>query len=224
MKRMRTMLIGAFALLFTSLVATPLIAAGDDFAGPYIAVQGSMHGAVMDGSATNSNSEVTTGTLGNVFGAAGLEVGYLMPGGDNVLIGLNIAYQPGDGKIAVDAGAGDSGSDTEDITIDIGDLITASIMPMFAVSDSSAFYISAGRELVDLEWSGDVQDTTLNSSMRADTLAVGSRTLIGTHAFVQTEFGYNDFGSMYVDTKISDSNATVSTENLYGSFTIGVKY
>ena len=217
------MLIGACALLFTSLVATPLIAGSDDFAGPYIAVQGSMHGAVMDGSATNSNSEVTTGTLGNVFGAAGLEVGYLVPGGDNVLIGLNITYQPGDGKIAIDAGAGDSGSNTEDITLSIGDLITASIMPMFAVSDSTALYFKYGISAAELAWSGDVT-TGLNSSMQGESYAVGTRTLYSGGAFLQTEFGYNDFDTLNIHKKTGGGQATANPETVYGALSIGFRF
>ena len=245
MRKFKNTLYGACLLFVASIITTPLSAgslsdinwsdpfgvsgggAAGSVGGPSIAISAAGNAGVLEGSGQNSQADVSSGSLGKLYGSVGVGLGYAIPVGEAFLLGIDLRYQPGSGKIVVDAGVDDTGGDNstnEDVNLEMGGSRSVSIMPMFAVSDNSAFYIRAGRELVDLAWSGDVQDATLNSSMRADTLAVGSRTLIGTHAFVQTEFGYNDFGSMYVDTKISDSNATVDTENIYGSFSIGVKY
>ena len=221
MKKMRTMLIGACALLFTSLVATPSIAGSDDFAGPYVAIQGSMHGAIINGNATNSNAEVTNGTLGDVFGAAGFEAGYLFPAGDNVLLGLNVMLQPGDGKISIDSGAGDSAD--EDVTLTIGDVITASIMPMFSITDTTALYIKAGITDADLSWTGDVYKD-LNSSMRGESYAVGSRTMYSGGAFLQTEFGYNDFDTLNIQKLTGSGQAVANPETVYGAVSIGFRF
>ena len=221
MKKMRTMLVGACALLFTSLVATPSIAGSDDFAGPYVAIQGSMHGAIVNGNATNSNDEITTGTIGDVFGAAGFEAGYLFPAGDNVLLGINVTLQPGDGKISIDSGAGDSAD--EDITLSIGDVITASIMPMFSVSENSAVFVRVGMTHADLSWTGDI-DTSLNSSMKGETYSVGSRTLYGPGLFIDTEFGVSDFDKWSVYRTTGTGSAEGSPETAFGRLAIGFRF
>ena len=96
-------------------------------------------------------------------------------------------------------------------------------MPMFAVTDTSALYVKAGITHVDLSWNNEMV-AGLNSSMTGDTLAVGSRTLIGAHGFIQTEFGFSDFDTLNIHTVTSAAMGTADPESAYGSFTIGVKY
>ena len=153
----------------------------------------------------------------------GLNIGWTLPLSDVVLIGVDINYQPDSGKIKVDTGAGDTDTTGEDIDVTMKDFRSISIMPMFAVSDNSALYLKAGVTHADLSWN-DEMIAGLNSSMQADTLAVGSRTLFGEHGFFQTEFGVSSFDTLNIHTATSDSVGTADPETVYGSFSIGVKY
>ena len=85
MTKLRRMLL---VLLF-SMATTPLLASGSDFAGPYIAVIGSSNGVELDGSSTDSNSDVHKGKGGMFALAAGAEIGYTMPVGDNGFLTLS---------------------------------------------------------------------------------------------------------------------------------------
>ena len=221
MTKLKAFLTGVCAILVGA-VTTPLMAGSGNIAGPYIAVQMSANGAVVNGTATNSNSEVTNGTLGKVYAGAGVQLGYAFPVSDTVLIGIDLTYNPASGMISLDSGAGDSGSD--DITLDVGGVKTVSIMPMFSITDSSAVYIKAGLTHAALEWTGNVEDTSLNSSMRGEILAIGTRAVTDSGAFIQTEFGVNNFDSMNVDIKNSTGSATANPENVYGAVSLGFRF
>ena len=86
MKKLRTMLV----ILLLSIATTPVMSSSDNHAGLYIAVEAATNGAAMNGSGTNSNDEITNGTIGEVFESVGLHVGYLFPASDTFLIGLDI--------------------------------------------------------------------------------------------------------------------------------------
>jgi len=192
--------------------------------GPYVSIQGAMYGSTLDGSGTNSNGEkLNDASLGKVFGSVGINVGWAIPLGDRFLVGLDLSYQPGDGKIKVDTGAGDSDTTGEDIDVTMGDTRGISFMPMFALSDSSALYFKGGLSHVELTWN-DEQTTGLGSSMTGTTLAVGSRTVVGEHAFLQTEFGVTDFDAINIHTVTSNSAGDADAETVYGSFSVGVKF
>lgn len=223
MKKLKAMLCGAAGMLLASIAYSPAMADASDFAGPYIAIQGSVNGSVVDGTATNSNAELTNGTLGNTFAGAGLQLGYSLPVGDTALIGIDLSYNPTDGKISIDAGAGDSGSDTEDITLSVGDVVTASIMPMISVTGNSAIYVKVGFTHADLTWTGDVV-ADLNSSMNSETYAMGIRSIFDNGAFIQTEFGMSDFDTMKVHKKTGNGTATASPELVYGAVSVGIRF
>ena len=238
MKSIKRMFYGVCALFIAS-IAAPVNAgeinlndpfnvsgggASGSLGGPYIAIQGAMNGSSLDGSGSNSNGEkLNDASLGKAFGSIGVNVGWTLPISDVVLIGLDLNFQPGSGKIKVDTGAGDTDTTGEDIDVTMKDTKSISLMPMFALSDNSAFYIKAGITHADLSWN-DEMVTGLNSSMIAETLAVGSRTLIGEHGFIQTEFGYSGFDTLNIHTVTSNSVGTADPESVYGSFSIGVRY
>ena len=94
MKKFKGLILGAVALLFTSEAYTPVIAGSADFAGPYIAIRAGAHGGAMDGTATNNNSEVTSGTLGKTWGDVGVQVGWSIPIGSSFLLGLDFSLNP----------------------------------------------------------------------------------------------------------------------------------
>ena len=218
MKKLRTMLV----ILLMSIATTPAMSSSDNHAGLYIAVEAATNGAAMNGSGTNSNGEITNGTIGEVFESIGLHVGYLFPASDTFLIGIDVTLMPGDGSIKLDAGAGDSNTDDDDITIDFGDVITGSIVPTFAVTDNSAIYGKYGISRAGLSWAGNV-DTTLNSYVDGETWAVGTRTQFDNGAFLQTEFGYSDFDTINVSVT-SGGTGKANPERVYGAFALGVRF
>ena len=140
MNKIRTIV---FALL-VSIATTPLLAAGSDFAGPYFGIRASVNGAELDGSARNSNDEITDGHLGSVFGAVGGEFGYTLPMGDSpVFVSVGGTFISGEATIIADAGEGNA-SGSEDVTIHIQDHWSAYVAPGFAFSDTAAMYIKYG--------------------------------------------------------------------------------
>ena len=223
MKKLRLMLYGAVAMLLASTATTSLMAGSSDFAGPYIAVQVQANGAVMSGTATDTDSSTTNGTLGKVFASTGIQLGYAFPAGESFLLGIDLTYQPGKGKISLDAGSANTDGDTDDVTIDMGDIYSGSIMAMVSVSDSSAVYAKVGMSQASLDWTGSV-DTSLNSSVRGEHVAIGSRTLYGSGAFIQTEVGVMDFDTISVDHINSGGSATANPESVYGSVAIGFRF
>ncbi len=236
MNSIKKILVGACALVMTSTVLSagefnlndPLRRAGggasESQGGPYISLQGAMYGATFGGNGKNRDgAALNDATLGQVFGSVGVNVGWAIPLGDRLLLGLDLSYQPGDGKIKVDTGAGDSDTTGEDVEVTVGDTRGISIMPMIAISDSSALYVKYGVTHVELTWN-DEMVTGLASSMLADTLAVGSRTVLNDHIYLQTEFGVSDFDPINIHTVTSHSNGTAKAENVYGAFSIGLKF
>jgi hypothetical protein len=198
--------------------------ASGSLGGPYVSIQGAMFGATFSGSGQNSNGEaLNDASLGQVFGTVGVNLGWAVPLGDRLLIGLDLSYQPDGGKIKVDTGAGDADTTGEDVEVTVGDTRGISIMPMIAISDSSALYVKYGITHVDLSWN-DEMTAGLGSSMLADTLAVGSRTVLNDHLYLQTEFGVSDFDPVNIHTVTSNSKGTASAENVYGAFSVGIKF
>jgi len=236
MINIKKVLAGVCALVITSttLLSAAEINWGDPFhragggasgsqGGPYVSLQGAMYGATFTGSGSNSlNEALNDASLGQVFGSVGVNLGWAIPLGDRLLLGLDLQYQPDGGKIKVDTGAGD-GDSGEDVEVTVGDTRGISIMPMIAISDSSALYVKYGVTHVELTWN-DEMVTGLASSMLADTLAVGSRTVLNDHIYLQTEFGVSDFDPINIHTVTSHSNGTAKAENVYGAFSIGLKF
>ena len=239
MNSIKKMLVALFALVMTGTASSagdlrninlsdPFNRAGGGASGsqggPYVSLQGAMYGATFSGSGKNSNAEaLSDASLGQVFGSMGVNVGWAIPLGDRLLLGLDLSYQPGDGKIKVDTGAGDSDTTGEDVEVTVGDTRGISIMPMIAISDSSALYFKYGVTHVDLTWNNEMT-AGIASSMLADTLAVGSRTVLNDHLYMQTEFGVSDFDPINIHTVTSNSTGTASAENVYGAFSVGIKF
>ena len=239
MNSIKKMLVALFALVMTGTASSagdlrninlsdPFNRAGGGASGsqggPYVSLQGAMYGATFGGSGKNSNGEaLNDASLGQVFGSMGVNVGWAIPLGDRLLLGLDLSYQPGDGKIKVDTGAGDSDTSGEDVEVTAGDTRGISIMPMIAISDSSALYFKYGVTHVALDWN-DEMTTGIASSMLGDTLAVGSRTVLNDRLYLQTEFGVSDFDPINIHTVTSGSTGTASAENVYGAFSVGIKF
>ena len=233
MKRIKGMLFGAFVLIFANSTTINAADLGDplgvggaagDFGGPYIAIQGAMFGSSLDGSGNNSNGEkLNDASLGKTYGSIGIDVGWTLPLSDKFLIGLDLNFQPGEGKMKVDTGAGDTDTSGEDIDVTVKDTRTISISPMVTLSESTALYFKGGITHSTLSWNDEIVPG-IASSMSATTLAVGSRTLFGERSFIQTEFGHSKFDTINIHTVTSNSRGTADPESVYGSFTVGFKY
>ena len=96
-------------------------------------------------------------------------------------------------------------------------------MPMFSITDTTALYFKAGITDADLSWTGDVVKD-LNSSMRGESYAVGSRTMYSGGAFLQTEFGYNDFDTLNIQKLTGSGQAVANPETVYGAVSIGFRF
>lgn len=225
MKKLSRMLYGACALLLASITTTSLMAGASEMAGPYLQISAGANAGVLSGEATNSNGHITEGSLGKLWSSTGIELGYAIPIGDSFLIALGASYQPGKGKISLDPGGGDSGGDSEKVYLSMGDVKIAYIQPMISLSEGSAVYVKWGKAHGDLDWSGDIVDKTINTSVLGESKAIGSRTLFsGTGVYLQTEFGLNDYDEMTQWTALTEGKAVVTPRHVYGKLSLGFKF
>ena len=225
MNKLKEGLYGACALVIASmLMTTPLTAGSSDFAGPYVAVQGSVNGLVLNGKHEDTNGQFTSGTAGKIAGVVGIEAGFSIPVSDNFLLGVGALYHPGAARFAVDSGEG-SGLDADDeVIVTIDDHMAVFIQPTVSVSESSAVYLKIGYVHAGLSITGDVLDPP--GSMSGGKFGIGSRTLYSSGMFIQTEAGINDYakigmtGGGNVTNGILEARPTIA----YGSVSVGVRF
>jgi len=225
MKKLIKTLYGACALIIASMVMmTPLTAGSSDFAGPYIAIQGSVNGLVLNGEHDDSNSQVTSGTAGKFFGVAGLEAGYSIPVSDNFLLGIGALYHPGSARFAADTPESSGLNSESEVVVTIDDHMAVFIQPTVSVSDSSAVYVKIGYVHAGLSISGDVLDPP--GSMSGGKFGIGSRTLYSNGMFIQTEAGVNAYDGISLTGGGNSTNGILSATPTmaYGSVSIGVRF
>ena len=216
-KKLKAMLFAVLASMATS----PVIADMSSISGPYVAVMGAITGVELDGRATNSNDEVTTGSMGRIFGIAGGEIGWVVPLGTSFGIGLGGTYLAGDASIEADPGAGNS-SGTEKINVDIKNHWTAFVQPMLSVSDNSAVYLKYGHTEADLEITGDVAAPPDN--VNGETYAIGTRSQTSSGLFMQMEAGAVDYDPIIITKSSTTGTANADPLTAYGSLTLGWKF
>jgi len=218
MKKLRTIVF----ILLASLATTSVIAAGSDFAGPYLGLRVDVAGAHIDGNAKNSNAEVTDGNLGSVFAAQGWEAGYTLPVGDSpAFVSVGASWMSGAATIIVDSGEGNA-SGAEDVTIEIKDHWTAYIAPGFALSDTAAMYFKAGYAQADVSWEGDIQQGP--KWIEGYTGAIGTRAMTAAGLFVQTEAGFTSYDDVHFTKKTGTGHAAGDPMIAYGAVTVGMKF
>ena len=223
MKKLRNMLYGACAMVAASMATTPLLAE-NQFAGIYVAVQGAANGVELDGSTTDSNSQVQNGN-GGMFGmTAGFDVGYSLPLGDTMFISVGAGINPGDATFDV-SGGGSANTTNADVTMELGDLVTYYITPGFTISDNSALYFKYGQTQADLNVTGDVTKLT---SLDGETWAIGT---IGQHEsgiYFRTEAGITEYDNVKLTglgTYIATTNsATADPTAAYGQISAGYRF
>lgn len=202
----------------TSSFADGLLGLGeDDLAGPYIGAKISMNGIELDGSATNDGGEVTNGTMGSVFMAAGADGGWSLSVNDLFNIGIGASLLPGSAKMK-----GDANSATDkDITLEVEDLYSAYIRPAYQLTDTSEIYAKVGLNYAEMSVTGNVVDP--NSSIRGEMYAVGSRILLDSGFYLETEAGLHAFDKIEIIAS-SGGKATADPNIAYGAITIGKSF
>ena len=95
MTRLRTMLYGALALFASMALTTPAMSDSSNFAGPYLAVQGSVIGVEMDGE-FHDVTQNHQGKVGMVSPMMGLQAGYNFPVGDAGFLTIGATLSDGD--------------------------------------------------------------------------------------------------------------------------------
>ena len=191
MNRLKKMLYGACALLATSFASAP-VQAENNFSGLYMAVQSAANGVELDGSTTDSNSQVANGK-GGMFGmTAGVDVGYSMAMGDAMFFGLGVQINPGDASMDVDSG-GSANTNNTDVTLELGDLLTYYATAGYTISENSALYIKYGSVEADLSVTGDVTKLT---SLDGETWALGTVSQHDSGLYFQTEAGITEYDNL----------------------------
>ena len=157
MTRLRTMLYGAFALLASMALTTPANSDSSNFAGPYIAVQGSMIGVEMDGE-FHDVTQNHQGKVGMVSSMMGLQAGYNFPISDAGFLTIGATLSDGDASFNAKELA-----NSKSVKITVSDFTEYFIEPSVNITENSAIYIKGGMVTGDLNASGDdVTNTTLD--------------------------------------------------------------
>jgi len=219
MKKLRTIIF----ILLASVATTSVIAAGSDFAGPYIGLRMTVAGGQIQGSASNSEATTSNGTVGGLFGATGGELGYTLPLGDSAgFVSVGASSMSGGVTIVADSNGTEPGGASNDATIEIKNHWAAYIAPGFAISDSAAFYIKGGYARADVNWEGDIQQGP--KWIEGHTGAIGTKILTAAGIFIQTEAGVNVYDDVSFTSKSKGNKASGYPAIAYGALTIGMKF
>jgi hypothetical protein len=224
MNKLRAMISSAIAIVFLS--TTPLIAGSQDWAGAYIAVQGSSMGVELDGKYTDSDNVITTGSGGKLLSVAGGEIGYNIPLGDVFFISVGGTGLPGKTKISEH----DDAADAADIKVEATDFWSVYLAPSISLTDSSAIFIKYAENGADLTVTGDFTGTA-STSLEGNSISMGTKTVFPSGMFVQSEAGLTEYDSIHVNdigTAADDDSAKGDVKAdpsiAFGNITIGYKF
>ena len=219
MTRLRTMLYGALALLASMAVTTPATSDSSNFAGPYIAVQGSMIGVEMDGE-FHDVTQNHQGKVGMVSPMMGLQAGYNLPIGDAGFLTIGGTWT--DGDAAFDA---KELANSKSVTLKVADFVEYFIEPSVNITENSAIYIKGGMITGDLNVTGDdVTNTSLD--LEGWVGGIGTKTVTDGGLFIKTEAGAIQFDPIRINNVTDESQGTsahaaANPTVAYGSITIG---
>ena len=211
--------LSAIALLASS---TSLMAQSKSFEGASIAAYASTVGATVDGSLTNSNNEVTTGTIGKNTPIAGLDLAYTMSSGSNGFVGLGATYVPMKAKF----GAGNSsGTPTVANNGEIKDHYSVYIQPGYAITKDSALYGKVSYNHADFTITG-ANVSRQPGNLEGWGYGVGLKTFLTPNAFVQVEASYTEYDTLKATETANSTTSTVTGKPKIsaGTVTIGYKF
>lgn len=212
--------LSAIALLASS---TSLMAQSKSFEGPSIGLFGSMVGAEVDGKVTDSNSAVSTGSIGKVTPVAGLDASYTFATGSNGFFGIGATYLAGEAEFGV--GNADSGDSAKNFKGKIKDHYSVYIQPGYAVSKDSAVYGKLSYNHADFEVSNSLKQP---GDLQGWGYGVGLKTFLTANAFVQVEASYTEYDTL-TSTKTATGGTGLVTASgtptiAAGTITIGYKF
>ena len=219
MTRLRTMLYGALTLFASMALTTPAMSDSSNFAGPYVAVQGSMIGVEMDGE-FHDVSQNHQGKVGMVSPMLGLQAGYNFPIGDAGF--LSIGGTLSDGDASFDA---KELANSKSVTLKVADFVEYFIEPSLNITENSAIYIKGGMITGDLNVSGDdVTNTTLDLTGWVG--GIGTKTVTDAGLYIKTEAGAIQFDPIRINNVTDNAgnqtaHAAADPIVAYGSITIG---
>ena len=219
MTKLKTMLYGAFALLASMALTTPAMSDSSSFAGPYVAVEGSMIGVELDGEFGDITAD-HQGKVGMVSPMVGFTAGYTFPLGDNVFVAIGGSVSDGDASFDAK-----ELTNSKSVSIKVSDFVQWYIEPSVNVSENSAVYIKGGTISGDMGVSGDdVTNTTLDLSGYVG--AIGTKTVHDSGLFIKTEAGGIKFDPIRInnitdESQTSTAHAAADPIIAYGKVTIG---
>ena len=213
--------LSAIALLASS---TSLMAQSKSFEGASIGLFGSMIGAEVDGKVTDSNSAVSTGSIGKVTPVAGLDASYTFATGSNGFFGIGATYLPAEAEFGL--GNADSSSDaTKSFKGTIKDHYSVYIQPGYAVSKDSAVYGKLSYNHADFNVSNAVKQP---GDLEGWGAGIGLKTFLTSNTFVQAEASYTEYDTLTSTRTATGGTGLVTASGTpaiaAGTITIGYKF
>jgi hypothetical protein len=213
--------LSAIALLASS---TSLMAQSKSFEGASIGLFGSMIGAEVDGKVTDSNSAVSTGSIGKVTPVAGLDASYTFATGSNGFIGIGATYLAGEAEFGLgNADSVETGA--KNFKGKIKDHYTVYIQPGYAVSKDSAVYGKLSYNHADFNVSNAVKQP---GDLEGWGAGVGLKTFLTANTFVQAEASYTEYDTLTATKTATGGTGLVTASGkpaiAAGTITIGYKF
>jgi len=200
MNKLYKMICAACTLVLLNTSA--ILADSSNFAGPYVGLSMIGLGAEMDGqsnsTAGESSASTTDLTVGQTAVASGLELGYVLPLGNVMLLDVGASYLHGEakyrGKSTDTTGSGpNAGVHAGDVSFSVNEHVTYYIAPTIALSDTSSIYIKASHTSADIGVTGDI---TTPGNLEGQGWAVGTRTVLENGIFIRTEAGVTEYNGI----------------------------
>ena len=227
MKALRTKICTYAIALLTSIgFATPSNAGSSDFSGIFLAGHAQMNMVAIDGTFTDSDSNVSQGVAGGFAPTAGLEVGFNLPLGPTFFV--TVGYSDVSGTARIGTANPAEGTNSADVTLHASDPTGYYIAPSISIFDNSAVYFKFGQQSADLKAIGDVTGSPNN--IDGDLWAIGTTSIASNGLFFKTEAGAVQWDNF----KITDIGGTGSEGGTnivegdplvgYGHVSIGYKF
>jgi hypothetical protein len=213
--------LSAIALLASS---TSLMAQSKSFEGASIGLFGSMIGAEVDGKVTDSNSAVSTGSIGKVTPVAGLDASYTFATGSNGFFAIGATYLAGEAEFGLgNADSVETGAKT--FKGKIKDHYTVYIQPGYAVSKDSAVYGKLSYNHADFNVTNAVRQP---GNLEGWGAGVGLKTFLTSNTFVQAEASYTEYDTLTATKTATGGTGLVTASGTpaiaAGTITIGYKF
>ena len=213
--------LSAIALLASS---TSLMAQSASFKGGSIAVFGSIMGAEVDGTVTDSNNAVSSGSFGKVAPVAGIDAAYTFATGSNGFIGIGATYLAGEAEFGVGA-ADSSGDATKNFTGKIKDHYSVYIQPGYALSKDSAVYAKISYNHADFNVTNVVRQP---GDLEGWGYGIGLKTFLTPNTFMQVEASYTEYDTLTATRTATGGTGVVTASGkpaiAAGTISIGYKF